>query len=191
MPLPRRLSWPSGATSGLLACILGVGALGCAHARALGGEPAESSMVIADEKDSHCARVDMGKSGPYRMPLAGPVEDPESMAYLADFPREARRTAQAGGLEPLLVAILREKEKAGDAPTLPLLAMQQELTIRLSAFETQLQSVAFETHCTAGQVGDVIAELDHREHGRQIAIAVASIIAGALTGIAAGTWGPQ
>jgi len=84
-------------------------------------------MVIADEKDSHCARVDMGKSGPYRMPLAGPVEDPESMAYLADFPREDRRTAQAGGLEPLLVAILREKEKAGDAPTLPLLAMQQEL----------------------------------------------------------------
>ena len=181
-----------GALPLLQACLCGLGltATACVHehphaTRALAEEGA---ALTYDERESHCARPEMGRDGPYRMPLAGPVEDPESLAYLGGFPREARRTAQAAGLEPLLVALLREKERSGEEPTPGLLAMRQELTMRLEAFETQLSGAAFEVHCTAGQVGDVLAELDHREHARQFGLAVASILVGAVTGVAAGAW---
>src|SRR5450432_4513238 len=135
MTRPRRPSRFSGRGEILAAFLFGLSATSCAHARAPGAAP-EESMVVADEKDSHCARVGISKTGPYDMPLAGPVTDPESMAYLAGFPREARRTAQAGGLEPLLVALLRERERSGGAPTLALLAVQNELVTRLEAFQT-------------------------------------------------------
>src|SRR5262245_1753638 len=96
-------------------------ALGCAHASA--GTRGDSHALAADELESHCARASMGKYGPYRMPLANPVTDPESMSYLADFPFEARRTARAAGLEPLLVAILREKRATGNEPSNRLLSL--------------------------------------------------------------------
>jgi hypothetical protein len=120
------------------------------------------------------------------MPLADPLSDPDSMALLADVPAEARRAAQAGGLEPLLVALLREKNKTGDELTFSILAMRQELVMRLDAFHTQLAGAAFEVNCTARQIGDINAELDERDRKRQFTLAVTSLIIGALTGIAAG-----
>ncbi len=128
----------------------------------------------------------MDRFSPYRMPLADPVTDPESISYLADFPAEARRTARAGGLEPLLVELLRAKEANQGEPSLRLLSLQAELLLRLSALETQVLSIAYEVHCTAGQVKEVVDELDRREHQRQFTLAVSSLVVGAVGGTASG-----
>jgi hypothetical protein len=142
---------------------------------------------MADEHASHCARATMGTFGPYRMPLADPVTDPESIAFLSDFPLEARRTARAAGLEPLLAAILREKHDHGE-PTVRLLSLQSELSLRLAALESQLLAVSFEAHCTAGELEDIVGEIDRRERRRQFTLAVESLVVAAAGSTATGVW---
>jgi hypothetical protein len=150
--------------------------------------PDDRPALVSDERDSHCGRLDMSANEVYRMPLAGPVDDPESRGYLENSPSEARRTAQAAGLEPLLVAMIREEKTVGAELTPALIALREELTVRLVAIDAQLSAAVFEVHCTKGQIDDVLAELDHRELARQSTLAAASVILGALSGIAAGAW---
>lgn len=138
------------------------------------------------EQESSCAR-NIPVISPYRMPLADPVSDPAAMATLDVIPAEARRTARAAGLEPLLVELLRERAaNAGGALSPRELALHQELTLRLLAFDSQLTSLSFETECTRRHIGDIASTLDAHEARRQFMLATASLVIGAGTGISAG-----
>jgi hypothetical protein len=158
---------------------------------------ARSVAATVHEHEAHCARATMDKYSPYRMPLADPVTSSEDMAWLAPLPPEARRTARAAGLEPLLVALLRASaaergEGTQDSaeptarPNVPASTLYQELTLRLLAFDAQLSALAFETQCTRQRVAQLIDELDSQENKRQLGLATGSLITGAGTGIAAG-----
>jgi hypothetical protein len=160
--------------------------MACVHSGSI--DTSEAPVAISREDESQCTRATMGKFGPYRMPLADPVTDPESVRYLEDFPPEARRTARAAGLEQLLADILREKQATGDQPSMRLLSMEEELSLRLEAFEIQLLASTFEIHCTAVQVQDVINDLDKQERHRQFSLAVTSLVAAGLGATAAGVW---
>jgi hypothetical protein len=54
--------------------------------------------------------------------------------------------------------------------------------------ETQVSSRAFETSCTRQHVGDLLHALDRREGERQLSLATASLVVGAVTGTVAGVW---
>lgn len=157
------------------------GCLGQSHSRTLHGE-------AVSELEAHCARATMGRYSPYRMPLADPVSDPAAAHWLDILPPVARRTARAAGLEPLLVKLLRPPTQSA----LPHDALsnspegQQELTLRLVAFDSQVSALSFETECTRRRVGELVRDLDTQEGERQLGLATASLVIGASTGIAAG-----
>src|SRR5262249_48768162 len=65
---------------------------------------------------------------------------------------------------------------------------EEELSLRLMAFETQLLAATFEVHCTAAQIEDVIDELDGQERHRQFTLAIASLVAGGAAATASGGW---
>lgn len=132
------------------------------------------------EHEPSCAR-NIPVVSPYRMPLAEPVSDPEGMKMLDVLPPEARRTARAAGLEPLLLELMRSKH-AGSRN----LELRHELTLRLLAFDSQLTSLSFETECTRRHIADIADDLDGREAGRQLFLATTSLVVGAGTGISAG-----
>jgi hypothetical protein len=143
----------------------------------------------ANESDFHCARATMGRDSPYRMPLAGPETDPRLAAELAVLPGEARRTALAGGLEPLLARLLDERARSGAELTPQALLMEDALLARVVAFHAQVSAAAFEAGCTADMIQKLLAERAHHEQSRQVTIAVGSLVAGAIAGVAAGVWG--
>ena len=153
--------------------------------------PADLRTLHAQEHELHCARASMGASSPYRMPLAPPLEDPAALATLDVLPPEARHAARAAGLEPLLVDLLRARaELPVGAPAAPhAVQLQQELTLRLIAFDSQVSSLAFEVSCTRQRISTLLSTLDRREGARQFTLAAASLIVGAVTGIASGVWG--
>ena len=158
------------------------------HACACAGHFGASTIGhgAISEQESSCAR-NIPVISPYRMPLAAPVSDPESMAVLDVIPAEARRTARAAGLEPLLAELLRERSAhAGQAMSGRELALQQELTLRLLAFDSQLTSLSFEAECTRRHICDIASTLDGHEARRQFMLATASLVIGAGTGISAG-----
>lgn len=177
------------------------------------GHPVHGASPAIHEHEAHCARAVMDKDSPYRMPLADPVTSPEAQVWLQALPPEARRVARAAGLEPLLVALLRViaadrargSSQSGlgkpltytsdpDAIVLSASAsssstatLYQELTLRLLAFDGQLNALAFETQCTRQRMAQLVAALDDQEDERQWSLATGSLIAGASTGITAGT----
>jgi hypothetical protein len=140
----------------------------------------------AREHESRCARAVMGRHSPYRMPLADPIADEEGLKLLSVLPPEARRTARAAGLEPVIAAMLQRK--AEEPPPNDLLLRYQELALRLTAFDAQASSIAFEVGCTRERVGDLLATLDEEESSRQLMLAASSLIVGASTSTAAGMW---
>jgi hypothetical protein len=141
-----------------------------------------------DERDFHCARAITDGSSPYGMTLAGPERDPALALYLDPLPYNARRAAQAAGLEPLLARILAARAAASDAPSVDLLAMENELTLRVVAFHSQLLAAAFEAGCTADMIQKVLPDFTHKEQSRQLTITVASLVVGAVGSIVAGGW---
>ena len=156
----------------------------------VGGHPERPGKTpSANEADFHCARATMGRDSPYRMPLAGPEADPRLAAYLAVLPPEARRTALAAGLEPLLARLLDERARAESQPSPQQLLMQEALLARVVAFHAQVSAAAFEAGCTADMIQKVLSERAHHEQSRQVAIAIGSLAAGAVAGVAAGVWG--
>ncbi len=143
-----------------------------------------------NESDFRCARATMGRDSPYRMPLAGPETDPRLAVHLDVLPPEARRTALAAGLEPLLARLLDERASAaGPQPSPQQLSMQDALLARVVAFHAQVSAAAFEAGCTADMIQKVLSERAHHEQSRQVTIAIGSLVAGAVAGVAAGVWG--
>ena len=188
MPCGRRAGHRRVALLVVLGLAGGAGG-GCSAARTEGRADAQArAPSFLRETDFHCSRAAMDRDSPYRMPLAGPEPDPALAAYLAVIPAEARRAALAAGLEPMLARLLREKATSGPEASARLLALQDELILRLVAFHAQLAAAAFEAGCTADMIQKVLAERSHREQSRQVSIAVASLVAGAVAGVAAGVW---
>ena len=128
------------------------------------------------------------EAAPIEMTLAGPERDPALAVYLDPLPYNARRAAQAAGLEPLLARILAARAASSDTPSVDLLAMENELTLRVVAFHSQLLAAAFEAGCTADMIQKVLPDFTHKEQSRQLTITVASLVVGAVGSIVAGAW---
>jgi hypothetical protein len=173
---------PQRCALGLLACLT-------ACAGTFGGK---FQPHPASEHGTRCARAVMGRDSPYRMPLADPVSDEKGLKLLEVLPPEARRTARAAGLEPVIASLLQRK--AEQPPGNDLLQRQHELALRMTAFDAQVSSLAFEVGCTRDRVRDLILALDADEGNRQLKLAASSLIIGATTSTAAGAWdllGPE
>jgi hypothetical protein len=171
--------------------------LAFAGAAALSGcaaepQPRDASAAAreerADELDFRCARAVMPQNSVYRMPLAGKETDPSLAARLAAVPYRARRTALAAGLEPLLSRLL-EARAASPAASAAELAQEEELALRLGAFESQVTAAAFEAGCTARSLQKLLARFAQREQSRQVSLAVTSLLVGGIAGTVSGVWG--
>ncbi len=150
--------------------------------------PLEGPLAVSEAAGERCIRAVPGPESPYREELAGPETDPELTGYLEVLPPDARRTAVAAGIEPLVARVLREHARADGVPTLELVALRQELDERLSALAPQMLALEFECECAIALLDEVIAEHDGMESDRQIGLTIASLIAGVGTSVAAGAW---
>jgi hypothetical protein len=131
-----------------------------------------------------CVRAFVGKNSPYRELPFQPIEDP----LLDPVPPEARRTARAAGLEPLIVSALRERQAAGSTATVPFVAAKQDLGLRLISLETQLAAVIFEAECTGELIEAMAFELDQQTQSRGLVYAISSLVVGSALATAAGIW---
>lgn len=145
-------------------------------------------LSVPESAGERCIRAVPGPESPYREDLAGPETDPELLGYLEALPPDARRTAVAAGIEPLVARVLREHARSGGAPTLELLSLRQELDERLAALSPQMLALEFECECAIALLTQVIDAHDELESERQLHLTIASLVAGAGTGIAAGVW---
>jgi hypothetical protein len=136
------------------------------------------------ERDRDCLRYTVQVRGPYHQDLADPLEDP----LLDGIPSEARRSARAAGLEPVILAIFKAQQGGSDVSPTDLLNLQQQLFVNLMSFDTQLQSLLTEVDCTDDVIEDLSAQLQKRESDREIRLTLASIVVAATAGIAAGAW---
>jgi hypothetical protein len=171
----------------LLASGVALAAGGCASLTAAGsrlGTPADKTAI--DEDDFHCARAIIDWGSPYRLPLAGAETDPALAAHLEVLPYRARRAALAAGLEPLLARLLAGRDDAHGAPTLEGLTLEQDLTLRIMAFHSQMVAATFEAGCTADMIQKVLPEITHEEQTRQLRIAIGSLVLAAAGSMAAG-----
>lgn len=134
-----------------------------------------------------CQRPRLGPDSPYRLFLAGAVEDPADQAALARVPAEVRRVMLAAGIEPQVAALLRMRA-ASQAPTVELLSLQQDLTAHLGALDAQLASLMFEIDCTDDAHEELLHTIEDRTRARELKLTIASLVAGALGGVAAGVW---
>ena len=133
-------------------------------------------------RGTECVRAFLGKDSPYGEPVLRSIDD----ALLANVPAEARRTARAAGLEPLIASAL---ERAHDAePSVALLSTKQDLGLRLISLETQLAAVIFEAECTGELIEAMAFELDQAQQSRGLVLAVASLVVGAAFATGAGVW---
>lgn len=107
-------------------------------------------------------------------------------ALLARVPAEARRTALAAGVEPLVAAALAHARDS--EPTLAFLSVKQDLGLRLISLETQLAAIIFEAECTGELIEAMTFELDQNKQSRSLGLAVASLVVGAAFATGAGIW---
>ncbi|HEX6239400.1 MAG TPA: hypothetical protein VFZ61_00850, partial [Polyangiales bacterium] len=129
-----------------------------------------------------CVRAFLGKDSPYGELSGQPVED----AVLDQVPNEARRTARAAGLEPLIASALRRAREAHTP--LDLVILKQDLGLRLISLETQLAAIIFEAECTGELIEAMNFELDQVQQNRGVILAVGSLVVGAVLATAAGIW---
>ncbi|HEY6880824.1 MAG TPA: hypothetical protein VI299_22525 [Polyangiales bacterium] len=164
-------------------CALLLFAWGCAR------KPLDPVSVRAARTGSsaQCARHKLSDDSPYHVALAGPVEDPALRAQLAAVPRDVRRSVLATGLEPLLATMLQERAGHTETP-IARLERRQELSTRLSALDSQLSALLFESDCTGDALEDLGHELERREHTRELRLTVASLVVGAVAGVAAAVY---
>ncbi len=155
--------------------------VGCAR------KPIDATTVRSARMSStaQCARHELSDASPYHLSLAGPVEDRELRGYLERVPAELRRSVLATGLEPLLAATLKGH---GEPTSMAQLERRQELTTRLSALDSQLTALLFESDCTGDALDDLAQELERREHQRELQMTVASLVVGAAVGVAAAVY---
>jgi len=134
-----------------------------------------------------CVRPRLDADSPYRLFLAGPVDDPELRARLEQLPPELRGVVRATGLEPLVGRILRARSEPS-TPPIALLSMRQELTAHLGALGSQLTSLSSELDCTDEATEEILHAYEDRAHARELKLTIASLVVGALGGVAAGVW---
>lgn len=154
------------------------------------GRPAEvpsDAFVVSDEANAQCNHGVPGPDSAYRETLPGPVTDPELLRYVARIDPDVRRTAVAAGLEPLIARLLLEQERSAE-PSIQSLAMRQELAERVSAMETRLAAMEFEVDCVRGLLRDALDVYTESETDRQLDLTIASLVVGAVSGVAAGAW---
>jgi hypothetical protein len=186
----RRWTESAGVPRGAALVLISVLCAGCGVAlRSLRpSTPPEGALAISDAEVLRCARSVSGAESPYRRALPGPETDPELLAYLHALPPEVRRTAVAAGIEPLLARTLRAHAQSGGAPTLDSLSLRQALDERLAALSPQMLATEFECECQIALLAEVITAHDDRESERQLALTIASLVAGAGFSLAAGAW---
>ena len=66
--------------------------------------------------------------------------------------------------------------------------MENELTLRVVAFHSQLLAAAFEAGCTADMIQKLLPDFTHKEQSRQLTITVASLVVASVGSIVAGAW---
>lgn len=136
----------------------------------------------------HCQRGVTGPESPYRQPLEGPLRDPGLLAWLDEVPREVRRTMLAAGVERQVAELLRLTAAQNGELSLELLRLRQALLQQVSGIETQLNAAVFEADCTGDEYEHLLARLDDRARDSELRWTLASIVLGAVSGIAAGAW---
>ncbi|MCA2980820.1 MAG: hypothetical protein INH41_00810 [Myxococcaceae bacterium] len=145
-------------------------------------------LAVPERAVQRCIRAVPGAQSPYREDLAGPETEPSLVGYLQALPPDARRTAVAAGIEPLVARVLREHARSGGAPTVELLSLRQELDERLAALPPQMLALEFECECSVALLARVLAAHDGMENDRQLELTIASLVAGAVSTLAAGVW---
>lgn len=144
-----------------------------------------SDAIVGPRGDApSCVRWSSGKDGPYRLPLAGAVDEPELVALLSAVPPDARRVALAAGLEPALAKLLRDRSSLS-APEL--LARRQFIELHLLSLRTQVDATVYEADCSGDLLEHVRASLDRDEASRNIRWTVLSIVTQAAAAVAIGT----
>jgi hypothetical protein len=146
------------------------------------------ALVLSEARAARCPRSPGGAGRTFRADLPGPVTDPELVGYLDALPAQARRTAVAAGLEPIVAEILRERVRSGGAPTLELLALRQELDEGFASLQPQLLAMEFEAECVIALMSETLEEHDDRVGAYTTALTVASLVVGAVSGLGAGIW---
>lgn len=150
----------------------------------------DDGLSISAGASERCIHGIPGPNSPYREELAGPVTDPELQSYLTGISPAARRAAVAAGIEPLLARVLREQHLGREtgAPTPAFLTLRQELADRVATLQTQLTAMEFECDCVRGLIHETLDVYAESETDRQLDLTVASLAAGASTGVGAAVW---
>lgn len=159
-----------------LACSLWACAAQNAPSRAPTRDPWEG-------RGRECVRPFLGRGSPYsELPS---VASDESL--LSEVPAEAYRTMLAAGLSPMVARALADSRQ--HAPmSVEMLATRQDLGMRLISLETQLAAVIFEAECTGELIEAMAFELEDRGDLRELRLAIASLVVGALAATSAGVW---
>lgn len=178
----------AGLASAAAAVAITVSGCGVALRASLPAVVPDDALAVTEAETERCIRSLPGEASPYRAALPGPETDPALVPYLAPLPPDVRRTAAAAGVEPLLARLLRARAEAGGAATLETLSLRQEVGERLAALPPQMLATEFECECEAALLAEVIAEHDDREAERQLALTIASLVAGAGFSLAASLW---
>jgi hypothetical protein len=166
---------------GLVLLALSVLGPACTHSRT---QQTSAGRDRWEGRGRECVRAFVGKDSPYRELPFQPIEDP----LLDPVPPEARRTARAAGLEPLIVSALRERLAAGSTATVAFVAAKQDLGLRLISLETQLAAVIFEAECTGELIEAMAFDLDQQTQSRGLVYAISSLVVGSALATAAGIW---
>lgn len=177
MSAPRALLWLAPLLLSLPSC--------SAHWGAGIPDRTPSGALVGPRGDAaSCARWSSGKDGPYRLPLAGAVEEPELVTQLVAVPPEARRVALAAGLEPSLAKLLRDRPSLTSTE---LLARRQLLELQLLSLRTQVDATVYEADCSGDLLEQLRASLERDEASQNIRWTVLSIVTQAAAAVAIGT----
>lgn len=165
---------------GLLCCSLALGACaaGDPHARKPVQDPWQG-------RGRECVRPFLGRGSPYSETARFEASDEP---LLASVPPVAHRTMVAAGLSAMVAKLLKGNQ-VGTAMTVEMLAVRQDLGMRLISLETQLAAVIFEAECTGELIEAMAFELEDRGDQRELRLAIASLVVGASAATAAGVWG--
>jgi hypothetical protein len=163
-----------------LACVLTTSACGGGQGLRIQGTPDGTGGKSPDQT---CKRFAVRVEGPYHQALADPLDHP----LLDQVPAEARRTARAAGLEPLILALLQHADQVAP-PSTERLAISQQLFVRIVSMETQLESLLSEIDCTDDVIEGLSGAFSAQEDAREGKLALASIVVGAVAAAGAGFW---
>jgi hypothetical protein len=155
------------------------------------GRPASvgpDTVVISEDRAATCQCSPGGEGATYRDDLPGAVTDPLRSRALSLLPADARRTALAAGLEPLIADVLVARELAGDRPSVELVALRQQLDAGLASLQPHLLATEFEAECNIALMADTLAERAGDRERWTLRFTVASLVVGAAAGLVAGSW---